>query len=117
MYLGYATMSGTPVKLIFSKNHNNTDNVSDAKILCSADRAREKGTRSKCVFCRMLKVQSCTSGDRRNTFSQSLVGSAENERHKILSSTCSQGHQVLVEAELHPQATAVEHKACPFSNS
>lgn len=46
-------------------------------------------TRSKCVFCKMLKLQPCTLGDRSNMFSKSLVGSAENEQHEILSSTCS----------------------------
>lgn len=41
------------------------------------------------VCCKILKLQSCTLGDRSNTFFQSLVGSAENEQHEILSSACT----------------------------
>lgn len=89
MHLGYAPMNETSFRIAFSKCHNSTNNVLDAKVLSIWGRASEKGNKSKCIFRKILKLQPCTLGARSNMFFQSLVGFAENEQHEILSSPCS----------------------------
>lgn len=45
MHLGYVATSETSFRVVFSKNHNNTDNILDAKVLSSGRRASEKGNK------------------------------------------------------------------------
>lgn len=50
MHCDYVVMSETSFRVVFSKNHNNTDNVFDAKVLSSVERAREKGNKKQMCF-------------------------------------------------------------------
>lgn len=50
MHLDNVAISETSFRVVFSTNHNSTDNVLDAKVLSSGGRAREKGNKKQMCF-------------------------------------------------------------------